>query len=559
MNNRFVFLPVLIVLAACGGPPTPPTVNISSPSVQVYTKASVTIQVAVTGEPNTVELLKDGVLLATLIAPYQYIWDTTGEPEATYNLTARASKNGVTAPVVSAAKQITVDRTAPSVVSRSPANAATNVFLADEISLTFTEPMLASSITGTTVQLQEGINPIARNANLDTAGTKLMVIPASLPTLPATMNVVVNGITDRAGNVLPNNSTTLTAPDWQQPGTQPLDTTQANDAGFSEIATGANGQIFVVFREIATGNNRNVYVKKWTGSAWEALGAELDIVSANNYATNPDIAIQSNGNPIAAWAENNGEETGQNIYVKRWNGTAWEALGSELDITFNNLVGAPKIALNSSNNPIVVWSEFVSGVETVYVKRWNGTVWEALGGALDINAANAAFGPRISIFNNQPVVIWNESNNIYAKRWDGTTWQALGADLNTATSNSPDVMVAPDGSPMAVWNENNDIVVKKYNGTIWQAIGGVLDLVQANTASLPKIDMDTNGNPIVLWLESGKAVVKKWNGTIWVLLGSNLNAGTAAHPKLATDTSGSPVVSFTENADIFVKRYNRIP
>ena len=100
MNNRFVFLPVLIVLAACGGSPTPPTVNISSPSVQVYTKASVTIQVAVTGEPNTVELLKDGVLLATLIAPYQYIWDTTGEPEATYNLTARASKNGVAAPVV---------------------------------------------------------------------------------------------------------------------------------------------------------------------------------------------------------------------------------------------------------------------------------------------------------------------------------------------------------------------------------------------------------------------------------------------------------------------------
>jgi uncharacterized lipoprotein YbaY len=43
------------------------------------------------------------------------------------------------------------DITAPSLVSRAPANAATNVKLTDEISLTFNEAILPSSITDATV------------------------------------------------------------------------------------------------------------------------------------------------------------------------------------------------------------------------------------------------------------------------------------------------------------------------------------------------------------------------------------------------------------------------
>jgi hypothetical protein len=237
MKKALLVLPFLAVLVACGAP-TPPTVSISSPSVQVYTKASVTVQVVVTGEPNTVELLKNGSVLATLVAPYQYTWDTLGEAEADYSLTARASKNGVT-PVVSDARTVTVDRTAPAILSRTPANAASNVFLADEISVTFSEPMLSSSLTTDTVKLLDGIIPVSRTATLNTAGNKLTIVPTALPGLPLTLTTAINGITDRAGNVLPNSSASLNAPAWQQPGTQPLDVVAANDAGFSEIATGA--------------------------------------------------------------------------------------------------------------------------------------------------------------------------------------------------------------------------------------------------------------------------------------------------------------------------------
>jgi hypothetical protein len=554
--KKIVFcLPFLALIAACGAP-TPPTVSISSPSVQVYTKASVTVQVVVTGEPNTVELLKNGSVLATLVAPYQYTWDTLGEAEGEYSLTARASKNGV-APVVSDARSVTVDRTPPTVVSRTPANAASNVFLADEISVTFSEPMLPSSLTTSTVQLLDGIIPISRNATLNAAGSKLTIVPTALPGLPLTLTTAINGITDRAGNVLPNSSASLNAPAWQQPSTQPLDVVAANNAGFSEIATGANGQIFVTFREIDASNNRNVYVKRWTGTTWEALGGALDILESNNFATNPDIAVQSNGNPIVAWDENN--TTDQNIYVKRWTGSAWEPLGGALDVTLTNGAAIPKLVLDSSNNPFVVWSETETGVDKVYVKRWDGTAWVALGNALNINNANSGTSPQISIINNQPVVVWQESNNIYVKRWDGATWQSLGIALNTANALNPDVLVAPDGNPIATFTQNDDVVVRKWDGSTWQAVGGVLDVTQANSVSIPKLAVDLNNNPIVVWLENSRTVVKKWNGSAWVQLGGNLDTTSSLNPKIATDTSGNPVVSFTESANIFVKRYNRIP
>jgi Bacterial Ig-like domain len=107
----------------------------------------------------------------------------------------------------------TPDITAPSLVSRAPANAATNVKLTDEISLSFNEAILASSITDATVQIKNGASVLARTANLDANGTKLIVVLNPTPALPATLTVVINGLTDLAGNaaVVANSSFTVPA------------------------------------------------------------------------------------------------------------------------------------------------------------------------------------------------------------------------------------------------------------------------------------------------------------------------------------------------------------
>jgi hypothetical protein len=107
----------------------------------------------------------------------------------------------------------TPDITAPSLVSRVPANNASNVKTTDEISLSFNEAILASSITDATVQIKNGGGVLARTVNLDANGTKLTLVLNPALALPATLTVVINGLTDLAGNaaVVANSSFTIPA------------------------------------------------------------------------------------------------------------------------------------------------------------------------------------------------------------------------------------------------------------------------------------------------------------------------------------------------------------
>ena len=155
------------------------------------------------------------------------------------------------------------DTTAPVVVSQVPAASATNVYLADEISVTFSEPMAASSVNATNAQLKIGSVVTPRIATLDAAGTKLVLKPTGLPALPGTVSVSLTGLTDKAGNVLGLFNSSFAAPDWQQPGIQPLDINLAKNASISSrsLALDSSGKPVVAWTE-DDGTSTNIYVKR---------------------------------------------------------------------------------------------------------------------------------------------------------------------------------------------------------------------------------------------------------------------------------------------------------
>ncbi len=503
-------------LIACGGATvTAPTVAISSPSADAFTKGSVTIQVAVTGAPDSVDLLKDGTLLATLPAPYTYTWDTTTEPEKAYSLSARANKAGTT-PVVSAAKQITVDRTAPSLVSRVPASGAVNVFLADEISTTFSEPMLASSVTASSAQLKIGTNVVASSAALDTAGTKLVLKPTLLPALTATINVVLNGLTDRAGNALVVPNSSFNAPDWQAPGgAQALNS--ASTISAPQIAIDSSGKPVVAWQEAG-----NINVKKWNGTTWDLLPTTSGGVDS--------MALDSAGHPMVSWNQYVccSNEFKYDTYVKKWDGAAWVQLGTVLDVNTNvvNVSGystTSSIAIDSTDNPIVVWAEYDGSKSyNIYAKRWNGVNWVQLGTILDANTDQDALDPTISVSSGNTIIVWRErdgtSFNLYVKKWNGSAWVALGAALN-ATNNTyfDPISVALDssGNPTASWAEGDgtsaNIYAKKWNGSAWVAQGAILDVNPNDSAFSPSLALDSSNNPFVTWNENSNVYVKRFN------------------------------------------------
>lgn len=280
-----------------------------------------------------------------------------------------------------------------------------------------------------------------------------------------------------------------------------VDRTLANNAENLSIAMRTDNRPTVAWQE-----NNNVFVKRWSGLAWVSVGGVLDSV-VNNVAVTPSLALDSGNLPVVAFVEHG------NLLIKKANGVLSNSIWTSpygttpLDTTLSNTVSRPSLALKSDGNPIVAWSESDGNV---YAKEWNGTAWVALGGAIDQSVAQTAKDVVLAIrSDNLPVVAWEEAGNIYVKQWNGSAWTSVGGVLDKVAANEalrPALDLRNDNNPVVTWQEGNssnyNVYVKRWTGTAWANISSALDKTLAQTAQRPAIILKTNNNPIVAWDES---------------------------------------------------------
>ena len=143
-------------------------------------------------------------------------------------------------------------------------------------------------------------------------------------------------------------------------------------------------------------------VKRWDGTQWLPLGSALDVA---NTATNPIAATDANNNPVVAWLEPN-TEYGYYIYVKRWNGSNWQQLG-----TFLSDIARPyhlDLTLDGEGNPFVIWQSNLD--KAIYVKHWKAleNKWRFVGPNPISNLQGSKTGhfPSIDWRNNSLVATW---------------------------------------------------------------------------------------------------------------------------------------------------------
>jgi hypothetical protein len=290
-----------------------------------------------------------------------------------------------------------------------------------------------------------------------------------------------------------------------------------------EKSTNVNTFVPVVaFSEEISPDQNNIYVRRSTnGINWSSYGDALD-TTISNYASQPSLALDSTNQPYVAWVEIvNGSP---NIYVKRWTGTAWDWAGSAaaLDMVIGNDAGPPSLAIGSDNIPVIAWAEDNGlGNRNIYVKRLVSNTWTLVGTtAIDRAIANDASTPSLDLdSSNNPIVAWKEfvsasanSGNLYVKRWNGSSWVLVGNIIDKVATNqvsSPSLSVGTNDSPVVSWNENennnSNIYVKRWNSTTsrWVLVSsGALDNVLAQNAYRPSMVLNATNNPIVAWQET---------------------------------------------------------
>jgi hypothetical protein len=275
----------------------------------------------------------------------------------------------------------------------------------------------------------------------------------------------------------------------------------------------------------------NIQVQRWNGTAWVNYGSTTPLDrTASNTTRDPSLALDSNNYPYVAWTEQVGSSS--NVYVKRWTGTAWAWVGGSAGLRVDPASNAfsASLAIGTDNKPVIAWAEENASVNSsIYVKKLVGNTWTLVGTtAIDTSIANYALDPSLDLdSSNNPIVAWTEfvdsvfgfSSNLYAKRWNGSAWIPLGNALlryvidksSSRDVYNPVLVVGSNNNPVLTWSEDTtstsdisaNIYVKRWTGTVWQQVStGAVDTVLSQHAFLPSVVLNAANNPVVAWSES---------------------------------------------------------
>jgi hypothetical protein len=261
------------------------------------------------------------------------------------------------------------------------------------------------------------------------------------------------------------------------------------------------------------GDNDVVVFRAYKGGAWtnwqpRYLGDDLP------YAARTRSVVAQNGEAVLAWGESLRNPYGSRLTVRRWDEAAKTWTRSPAFNEISVFSRTPALALNAAGQPIVAWLQGEVLASNVLVKRWTGTAWEALGGSLNRTPDRYLASTRLKLdAQGQPTVAWLEDLNgndaLYASRWNGQTWQALGGALSPHSASAPALALGRDGQPVLAWVEERSgigqIHLARWTTSGWQN-SGVMNLDPRRDARSPSLAALPGGEIVLGWREDVNGV-----------------------------------------------------
>jgi hypothetical protein len=343
---------------------------------------------------------------------------------------------------------------------------------------------------------------------------------------------------------------------------QLIETDNAGSAYFSRVAIDASGNAVAVWHQ-SDGTRYNTWANRYAaGSGWGT--AQLIETDNAGDAGFPQVAVDASGNAVAVWQQWDGSRT--NIWANRYAvGSGW---GTPELIETDNAGDAafPQVAVDASGNAVAVWHQSDGTHSNIWANRYAaGSGW-GMAQLIETDNAGNAYSPQVAVdASGNAVAVWHQSDgthsNIWANRYAaGSGWgtaQLIETD-NAGNARDPQVAVDPTGNAVAVWRQSDgtrlNIWANRYiapdvappvpdAGSDFEAVGG--ELVWFNgTATDDDPDFPTGAT--FLWSFN-------YNGTLVELVGPSVNfvfwaAGVFDVTLTVADASGnsrSDVVSVT--------------
>jgi hypothetical protein len=283
------------------------------------------------------------------------------------------------------------------------------------------------------------------------------------------------------------------------------------DAWRAELAVDPNGNVVAVWPE---GPERppgllSIWANRYTvASGWET--AER---LSGFRATDPHVAVDSDGNAIAVWHQSDGER--ENIWANRWTpGDGWGA-AERIETDDRGHAGNPRIAIDPDGDAIAVWhqSDGVPGFERADIWANHYTPNDGWGNArrIENNEGGETRLPQVAMDpEGNAVVVWHQSEDGRFDIWSNRYVPEVGwgnaeriDDNDTGDADYPKVGVDANGHAIAVWKQFEAITVEIWANRYAPGVGwGGAERIENNDegdALRPRMAVSANGDAIAVW------------------------------------------------------------
>jgi hypothetical protein len=553
----------------------------------LFTRGTVTLEAAVGGgTPDAVRLREGDRLLATLSAPpFRFAWSTAGEPEGLHRVTAEATAGGRT--FTSAPLEVHVDRTPPTVTGRTPAPGSADVAVGAEVSVTFSEPLLAGTVTADAARLSGG--GAAWTPALSPDGTRLTWTPSARPAAPASVTASLGpALTDRAGNPLAPAAWGFDYPHWLALGGPLSGSPGATGARGVRLAASATGALYAAWVEPGADGADAAFVARWADGQWQVLGGALGGEPGATPVKEVALAVDAAGAPVVAWTEE-ATRFRTRLYARAWDGASWAGRGDFLGRHIYTLSTTLPRLQAAGGLLHLAWVDMHCGPQEVdacfsslAATRWDGAAWSPVA-AHDLASPATSLGFAVDTLGRLVTAThaWTSDGRrdwlaAQLQRYapaPAPGWSALGPPVDAADRDVGVLQLALDAvdRPVLAWREETDAGFRLYAGSMpgntFVPYAGPVNW-NGDVADALSLALAPTGEPVVAFsgLIQGQRRVglSRWSGTAWAQLGPALDAvalpGTGATGPCLLDAAGRLVVAWTESdgtaANVHVVAFN---
>ncbi len=363
------------------------------------------------------------------------------------------------------------------------------------------------------------------------------LLPAGLGALSATALVLLALWTASAA----------AAPTWLSP----LNLSEAGqNAGQPEVAVDSAGDAVAVWYRSDGSNTIIQSAERPAGGAWSE---PVNLSEEGQNAEKPQVAVDPQGNAVAVWRRNDGSKYRIQAATRPPGGAWSEAV--DLSEAGEN-ASEPRVAIDSQGNAVAVWQRPV-GPSTVVqsAERPAGGAWSA---AVTISPSEkGASVPYVAVDpQGNAVAVWRyfDGTNLIiqsAERPAGGAWSAaVRISAEGQNAESPQVAVDPQGDAVAVWfrEGGTEKIIQSAERPAGGAWSEPVNLsAEEQIAVEAQVAVDSQGDAVALWRrrEGSNDIIESaerpaggaWSGPVEL----SAKGQDAESPRVAVDPGGDAV------------------